>query len=152
MLLTDLLSAGQIKIPVISSDRDEAILELLTLIGGKTDDPLRAYKAVLEREKIMTTGVGNAIAIPHCKDASCPEFIAAMGISSHGLDFKAIDNLNVHIIFLLLGPADEPNKHIKLLSRISRLMSNAPFREKLLKCSKADEAYFLLIDEEKNRQ
>ena len=98
----------------------------------------------------MTTGIGNSIAIPHCKDDSCPDFVAAMGISREGIDFKAIDNIDVKIVFLLLGPADEPNKHIKLLSRISRIMSHNDIRAKLAASVKPEEAYDQIEQEEKN--
>ena len=72
MRLTDILLSDYIKIPLDAKDRDETIKKLVMLLGQfeVIADTDQAYKAVLDREKIMTTGVGNGIAIPHCKDSS----------------------------------------------------------------------------------
>ncbi|MEJ2055720.1 MAG: PTS sugar transporter subunit IIA [Calditrichaceae bacterium] len=113
MRLTDILLSDYIKIPLDAKNRDEAIKNLIALLGEHEaiEDTDQAYKAVLDREKIMTTGVGNGIAIPHCKDSN-------------------------------------PGLHIKLLSRISRLMSNEDLREEILDCKTAEEALNLLQEEE----
>ncbi len=103
---------------------------------------------MLEREKIMTTGVGNGIAIPHCKHPDSPEFSVCLGIQAKGVDFQSIDKNPVKIMFLLVGPENNPGLHIKLLSRISRLMSNEELRQQLLSCETDQEAYTLIHDEE----
>jgi fructose PTS system EIIBC or EIIC component len=150
MRLTDILLSDYIKIPLDAKNRDEAIKNLIALLGEHEaiEDTDQAYKAVLDREKIMTTGVGNGIAIPHCKDSSCPNFAVAMGVHAKGLDFESIDKKNVRIVFLLVGPENNPGLHIKLLSRISRLMSNEDLREEILDCKTAEEALNLLQEEE----
>jgi mannitol/fructose-specific phosphotransferase system IIA component (Ntr-type) len=111
-------------------------------------DPELAYSAVLDREKIMTTGVGNGIAIPHCKHHSCPNFAVALGLHNKGVNFEAIDKKNVKIIFLLVGPENNPGLHIKLLSRISRLMSNEDLREQMLECKTSDDLIKVIKEEE----
>ncbi|MEJ2546152.1 MAG: PTS sugar transporter subunit IIA [Calditrichaceae bacterium] len=150
MRLTDILLNDYIKIPLDAKDRDDAIKKLVMLLGQSKviDDTDQAYKAVLDREKIMTTGVGNGIAIPHCKDSSCPNFAVAMGVHNKGLNFESIDKKDVRIIFLLVGPENNPGLHIKLLSRISRLMSNEDLRDELLDCKTAEDALNLLQEEE----
>jgi mannitol/fructose-specific phosphotransferase system IIA component (Ntr-type) len=148
MRLTDILTDNHIKINFVSNSRDEIIRELIDLLGEEITDPTEAYNAVLEREKIMTTGVGNGIAIPHCKHSSCPSFLSALGIHSKGLDFEAIDKKKVKIVFLLVGPENNPGLHIKLLSRISRLMSNEELREQLINSSDSKEALELIEEEE----
>ena len=150
MRLTDILLSDYIKLPLDAKDRDEAIKKLVLVLGQHdvVEDTDLAFKAVLDREKIMTTGVGNGIAIPHCKDSSCPNFAVAMGIHKKGLNFESIDKKNVRIMFLLVGPENNPGLHIKLLSRISRLMSNEDLREELLECKTAEDALNLLQEEE----
>jgi mannitol/fructose-specific phosphotransferase system IIA component (Ntr-type) len=106
------------------------------------------FQAAMDREKIMTTGVGRQVAIPHCKVKDGKEFSIAFGISESGIDFDAIDNQPVKIIFLLVGPEDNPGMHIRLLSRISRLISKEALRDKLLQVNEADAAYQLLKTEE----
>jgi len=150
MLIREVLSEAQIKIPVISKERNSVIQELMEVITNKITDGDIAYKAVLEREKVMTTGVGNGIAIPHCKSSSCPEFVIALGISTNGINFNSVDNKNVNLIFLLLGPEDSPNIHIKLLSRISRIMSNKEIRTRLINSKSGNEAFQLIETAEKD--
>lgn len=151
MHLTDILLEDHIILPLASLDRDGSIKELVNLLAekGQITDAGQAYQAVLEREKIMTTGVGNGIGIPHCKHSSCPNFAVALGIQSKGINFESIDKKKVKIIFLLVGPENNPGMHIKLLSRISRLMSNDELRTSLLK-SKTAKKILELINEEEN--
>jgi len=149
MRLTDILTDNHIQIPVTANNRNDSIKDLINLLDEEINDMDQAFEAVLEREKIMTTGVGNGIAIPHCKHSSCPNFAAALGIHPKGVDFEAIDKKKVKIIFLLVGPENNPGLHIKLLSRISRLMSNEDLREQLIN-SKSSEEALQLIEEEEN--
>jgi mannitol/fructose-specific phosphotransferase system IIA component (Ntr-type) len=152
MLLGDILVANQIKIPVQAVEKSAVIAELMDVIGHKINDKELLYKAVLEREKIMTTGVGNGIAIPHCKSPACPQFVIALGISPAGIEFNAVDSKKVNLIFLLLGPEDAPNIHIKLLSRISRIMNNGALRRQLIDCASGKQAYELIQNAEMNFQ
>ncbi len=150
MQLTDLLSEENILMPLKGKTRDECIHELIDALNKKDllADADKAFEAIIEREKLMTTGVGNGIAIPHCKHSSCPNFAVAMGIHPQGVDFESIDKKKVHIIFLLVGPENNPSMHIKLLSRISRLMSNEDIREELKKAKTPKEVLETLQEEE----
>jgi fructose-specific phosphotransferase system IIA component len=150
MRLTDVLNENLVNISLDGTSRDECIKELIDKLSDtetiKNVDSI--FEAVLEREKIMTTGVGNGIAIPHCKHADSPEFAVCLGIQPKGVDFQSIDKKDVNIIFLLVGPENNPGLHIKLLSRISRLMSNEELRQQLLECKSDQDAYNLIQDEE----
>jgi len=151
MRLTDILQSEHIIMPLKSADRDGAIKELVDTLKNNEQitDADKAFEAVLEREKLMTTGVGNGIAIPHCKDSSCPNFAVALGIATKGIKFESIDKKDVKIVFLLVGPENNPGMHIKLLSRISRLMSNEELRRSILK-NKVVDSIQTIIDEEEN--
>lgn len=150
MRLTDILLTEHIILPLKTNQRDEAIKELIVMLAEKDliTDTEQAYAAVLEREKLMTTGVGNGIGIPHCKDKSCPNFAVAMGIQPKGIKFESIDKKDVKVVFLLVGPENNPGMHIKLLSRISRLMSNEELRQSILKSKDAQKIHDLIDDEE----
>lgn len=151
MRLTDVLKKELIKIPLSGKDRDACIQELIDKLveTGLIKNQKTIFQAVIDREKIMTTGVGNGIAIPHCKHSESSEFAVCLGIQPGGVDFDSIDKKQVKIIFLLVGPETNPGLHIKLLSRISRLMSNEDLRSNLLS-SKNDEEALQLIEEEEN--
>ncbi len=150
MRLTDVLKNEFVKIPLTGSTRDECIEELVNILNESKSITKKkpVFDAVLEREKIMTTGVGNGIAIPHCKHQDSPEFSVCLGVHPKGVDFQAIDKKKVRIIFLLVGPENNPGLHIKLLSRISRLMSNEELRDNLIKSKDNDSAFELIQDEE----
>jgi len=150
MRLTDVLNEDFVNISLSGTNRDECIKELIDkLATAQTINSADSiFDAVLEREKIMTTGVGNGIAIPHCKHPDSPNFSVCLGIQQKGVDFQSIDKKNVTIIFLLVGPENNPGLHIKLLSRISRLMSNEELRQQLLECKSNKEAFDLIHDEE----
>jgi len=150
MRLTDILPESQILMPLKTEDRDASIQALIDLLDQNQllADKEKAFHAVLEREKIMTTGVGNGIAIPHCKDNSCPNFAVALGLHPKGVEFHSIDKKKAKIIFLLVGPENNPGMHIKLLSRISRLMSNEDLREQILASKTPTEVVQLIQEEE----
>ena len=150
MRLTDVLNENFVNITLSGTNRDECIKELIDkLVAAKTiNNADSIFDAVLEREKIMTTGVGNGIAIPHCKHSDSRNFSICLGIQKKGIDFQSIDKKDVNIIFLLVGPENNPGLHIKFLSRISRLMSNEELRQQLLECKSDKEAFDLIHDEE----
>jgi fructose PTS system EIIBC or EIIC component len=150
MRLTDVLHKDLIKIPLTGKSRDDTIKELIKVLMGKNSitNEKSIFQAVIDREKIMTTGVGNGIAIPHCKHQDSPDFAVALGVNPDGLDFESIDKKPVKIVFLLVGPENNPGLHIKLLSRISRLMSNEELRQQLIESNNAEEALNFIEEEE----
>ena len=115
-------------------NKTEAISALVDTLSNKVEPEVleRVREKVFERESVMSTGVGKGLAIPHCKTKSVSDNYAAFAVLKDPLDFKSIDGEPVRIIFLLVGPDDRHSQHIKLLSRISRLMNSNSFHEKLL--------------------
>ncbi len=131
--------------------KKELINALIDAIGKKLDDAEQleeVRKAVFEREKIMSTGVGKGLAIPHAKTTAVGHNLAAFALLKEPLDFDSIDDEPVRLVFLLVGPQADNSQHIKLLSRISRLMNSGSFREKILSCTTAQELLDAFKDEE----
>ena len=151
MKLVDVLKPEYIKIPLEGNSKEEVIKELIELLcrGEKFKSTEAVFQAVMDREKIMTTGVGKGVAIPHCKKEDCQNFAIALGIHPQGIDFQSIDNQPVKIVFLLVGPENNPGMHIRLLSRISRLLARESLRQELIKSTRPEEAHELLKSEEK---
>ena len=150
MNLVDVLQPENIKIPLKKNSKPDVIKELVAILSEHQaiGNPERIIQAVFDREEIMTTGVGNGVAIPHCKHKDSRNFAIALGIHPQGIDFQSIDHKPAHIIFLLVGPEDQPGTHIKLLSRISRIISKNEVRERVLACKIATELFNLLNEEE----
>jgi mannitol/fructose-specific phosphotransferase system IIA component (Ntr-type) len=107
---------------------------MINLIGNSKNvlDKEKVRQAILEREKIMSTGVGNGFAIPHGKTDAVKDIVAAFAVTEHPVDYQALDEQPVRLVFLLIGRDSLVGPHIKLLSRISRLMNREEFRKELL--------------------
>jgi fructose-specific phosphotransferase system IIA component len=150
MKLADLITEQVVKIPLENIEKTKIIEELVDILyrSKKITDKEKILKSVLEREKVMTTGIGNGVAIPHGKSEGSPEIAAVFGITKTDVNFSSIDDKPVHLIFLLVGPENTPGPHIKILSRISRLMSKDSFRQKLLQATTPAEAVKLIREEE----
>lgn len=131
-------------------DKEELLREMVDVLKNKVNEnQLEDIRvAVFEREKIMSTGVGKSLAIPHGKVKSIDENYASFAVLKNPIDYDSIDDKPVKIAFLLVGPAGENRLHIKLLSRISRLMNSGSFRETLSECSSADEIFSAFKEEE----
>lgn len=152
MRICEVLSPENIIPELKGTTKIEVINELIDLF--KNDDRVLDIKevkaSVLEREKIMSTGIGHGFGIPHCKTNKVTEIIAAFGKTKHPIDFESLDGTPVNLIFLLVGKDNLVAPHIKLLSRISLLMNKKDFREKLLAANSVSEIYKIFEDEEKN--
>lgn len=152
MKISEILTKEFIIPNMQSGSKTDAILELLNLF--KTDprviDMELVQNAVLERENIMSTGVGKGFAIPHAKTNAINDIIVAFGKLKEPIDFRSLDEQPVSFIFLLVGRESHVGPHIKLLSRISRMMNKDEFREALLSSKTSEDIYNLFLEEEKN--
>ena len=152
MKVFELLDENFILTDFKSEDKTEIINELIDLYSDdkKVNDIEKVRAAVLDREKIMSTGVGKGFAIPHGKSDAVNDVIAAFGKTNRDIEYEALDGNPVHLIFLLIGREDTVSKHIKLLSRISRMINKDDFREKLLKVNSKREIIDIFREEEEN--
>jgi PTS system fructose-specific IIC component len=135
-----------------SEDKEKIINELIDLYKGsdKVNDLEKVRSAVLEREKIMSTGVGKGFAIPHGKTNAVNDVIASFGKTGSDIGYDALDGNPVHLIFLLVGRDDMVSKHIKLLSRISRMMNKDEFRDMLINAESKKDIIEIFKKEEEN--
>ncbi len=151
MKIREILQVGKIIPSLQGKEKTDVVNELVDLFKDdelvKDLDEMR--NAVHEREKIMSTGVGKGFAIPHAKTNSVNEIVAAFGKLDEPIDFQALDEQPVNLVFLLVGKENLVGPHIKLLSRISRMMNKDEFRESLSKAKTAEEIYSLFENEEK---
>jgi len=133
-----------------ATDKTEVLDKLVSSLEGKVSNGEleKIREAVFEREKIMSTGVGKGLAIPHGKAAGIEQTYAAFAILKDPVDYEAIDDEPVNMVFLLVGPQASNSLHIKMLSRISRLMNNSEFRSRLHECSTAEEIIEQFKDQE----
>jgi mannitol/fructose-specific phosphotransferase system IIA component (Ntr-type) len=150
MRLRDLLDEASVKVPLESLDKEECFEELVDVLvrAGRLPDRAAALKAVQQREAQGTTGIGQGVAIPHGKDASVPRLTAAVGTSAQGIEFDAIDEQPVHLVFLLLARVDDPGPHVRALAEIARLVQTPGFYRRLSEARSPKEALEILDAEE----
>ncbi len=150
MRLSEILSQDLISISLEKTEKISLIHELVDILdrADKLKDRDQVLDAVLKREDIMSTGMGDGVAIPHAKTEGVKELVAAFGISKKGVDFQAIDQKPVKLIFLMVSPPDQTGPHLKALSRISRLMHRKNFRDQLARAKSSQQ----IIDAIKNEE
>ena len=131
-------------------DRDDVIGELVdVLIGaGRLDagDRETIIGALLDREKRGSTGFGKGVAVPHVKHDCISGMVAAIGTSTGGIDFNALDKEPVYTAFLLLSPADHPEEHLQAMETIFKNLSQDRFRQFLRQADTLDEIWAVLVD------
>ena len=118
----------------LEADSKEAVLSaMVELLGqsGVTDRPVEVLSAIMKREQVLSTGVGSGLALPHAKTEAVADNAVAFATLSRPVDYGALDDKPVELVFMLVGPAQAKNEHIRLLGRLSRLMIHADFRQQL---------------------
>jgi mannitol/fructose-specific phosphotransferase system IIA component (Ntr-type) len=133
VLLTDLLAPARVKVPLRGETKEAVMRELLAIaLPGRDQATLDAVMAALRaREDVLSTGIGDGVAIPHAKTASVSELLMAAGVSARPVDYDALDGEPADLFFLLLGPETAASAHVKALGRISRVLRRPGLRDAL---------------------
>ncbi|MCC7049595.1 MAG: PTS IIA-like nitrogen regulatory protein PtsN [Alphaproteobacteria bacterium] len=147
MDISDLLTPDRVIAHLKAATKKQALQELARRAAAFTGVHERQIlEVLLEREKLGTTGVGHGIAIPHGKLGSVDRLYGMFARLDAPIDFDSIDEQPVDLIFLLLAPESAGADHLKALARVSRLLRDRSFCEKLRGSSSSDALYALLAD------
>jgi len=133
MLISELLSERTIKLNLESREKRGAIAELVDVLvrADRVKDREAILQAVLNREKMMSTGIGKGVAIPHARTPATEQVLLAFGRCPRGIKFEAVDARLVDLIFLLISPKISPTESVKTLGKIARIVDHDQVREKL---------------------
>jgi nitrogen PTS system EIIA component len=150
MRLSEVLKPDNIKIPLVATQKIDAIKELVQLLAdtNSVGDPKKVLDAVLDREATRTTGIGNGLAIPHGKTTGATDLVMAIGRPAEPIEFQSIDGRPVTIIWLVSSPPDKTGPHIQALARISKLMLNDSFRQSLNAAQGSKEMFDIIVRQE----
>ena len=149
MKILDVLPREAIIEDLTATDKKGVLEELVAPVAQLAGiEHQELVRVLLERESLGSTGIGGGIGIPHGKIRNLESLILGCGISRTGIDFKSIDHRPTHIFFLLLTPENSTGLHLKILARISRILKNDPFKEKLLAARTADDLYQAIAEED----
>lgn len=147
--LLDFLPESAIQIDLKSQTKKDVLKELVQTLSTShgIKSPNGILEALLEREELGSTGIGQGIAIPHGKSDSVTEVVATLGISKRGIDFDALDGEPVYLFFMLVAPTNAAGIHLKILAKISRLLKDKFFRQALREAKSSEETLKLIKDE-----
>jgi PTS system nitrogen regulatory IIA component len=149
VLLTEILKPDRVVVPLTCRDKREAIAELARVLVERTGGPLdEVLGAIEERESVLSTGIGFGVAIPHAKCEAVRELTMVGGVSATPVPYDSIDGEPVRLFFLIVGPEASAGLHVKLLSRIARLVRRDGVRKQLVESRTPDEFYNVLLDAE----
>jgi len=152
MRLTDILRPDCVKVPLAATAKQDAIFELVDLLVacGAVTAREEMCQAVWQREQTRTTGIGHGVAIPHGKVVGCKALTLAIGKTAQPIEFAAIDNRPVELIFLLASPVDQTGPHIQALAGISRMLFDPTFRAAVRAAQSSEDLYKLIVAHETN--
>ena len=151
MKMLDILDRECI-IPELRSRTKKEVLEELTgaLLNCKADlDKEALVEVLLEREQLGSTGIGDGIAIPHGKVPDLDELIVSFGRSTLGIEFDSMDGRPTHLFFLLIAPENSTGIHLRALAKITRLLTSAHFRQRLMESGTREEIFQVIQEEDK---
>ncbi|MEW6685972.1 MAG: PTS sugar transporter subunit IIA [Candidatus Edwardsbacteria bacterium] len=151
MKIREILSEDCIKLPLISKNKNEVLEELVNILikAGKITEKTALLDSAIEREGLMSTGIGKSVAIPHGRTEAIEKMVSSFGISKEKIEFGSLDGEPVQIFFFLATPADIISEHVRALALISRMLNKDKVREVLLKAKNSSEVIKILEEGEK---
>ena len=147
MRIVDLLQKQGMNLDIKPADKKECIDILVDLMDetGNLNDKKEYKKAILEREELSTTGIGDGIAIPHGKTSAVKRASLSAGVCKEGVNYDALDGMPAHLFFMIAVPDNSDNLHLEVLARLSTILMDESFRKTLIECTDKDE-FLKLID------
>jgi mannitol/fructose-specific phosphotransferase system IIA component (Ntr-type) len=153
MKIADVISSKAIIPRLEAVKRDDVIKELIAILEKtgkvKPEDSAEIAKAVIKRENEASTGIGKGVAVPHIRHKLMKKIVAAIGISSRGIDFSALDKQPVFTVILLLSPVDG-DQHLQAMESIFEHLQNDNFRKFLRQSETVDQIKDLLVEADQN--
>lgn len=148
MALADLIPSGGASVDLGASSRKQALQAMAEIAAGQCGLPARTiFDAVLQRERLGSTGVGQGVAIPHARLRGITSVIGVFARLRTPVDFESIDGRPADLVFMLLAPEDAGAEHLKALARVSRLLRREDVRQRLRAAPDTDAIYAVLAGE-----
>ena len=150
MRITDLLDKKSVTLDLVASTKMEAIDKMVDLVGnsGNLNNKEEYKKAIIAREEMSTTGIGEGVAIPHAKTKAVNKACLASGVSKDGIDYESFDGSLSHLFFMIAAPDGANDTHLEVLSRLSTILMDEEFRNSLINATSVDE-FIALKESEK---
>jgi PTS system nitrogen regulatory IIA component len=150
MKIQEMLDRSAVVPALVGTTKAEVLRELaLPLVNGTAPriEP-QLSQALMERERLGSTGLAEGVAIPHAKVHGLDRMLASFGRSSAGVEFDSLDHLPTHLFVALFAPDTAGGDHLRALARISRIFRSAPFRAAVMAAASSDDIYRLICEED----
>lgn len=149
MKILEVLQKEAILEDLVSTDKKGILEELVApvaKVANVSEEGL--VKVLLDRERLGSTGIGGGVGIPHGKLKNLEDIVLGFGLSKNGVDFESMDGKPTHVFFLLVTPENSTGLHLKMLARISRLLKDDSFKERLINASSQEEIFTIIQEED----
>jgi mannitol/fructose-specific phosphotransferase system IIA component (Ntr-type) len=145
MDISALVTANRI-IPIKENTKDAALKALVKVLArtDKVAKEKELAKAISDRERILSTGIGYGIAIPHAKIPSVSAFVAAIGICKAGIPFDSLDGKPVHVIVMIAGPEGQNEEYLRILARFTAVLKSEQTRTRIIEAKKPEQVLAIL--------
>ncbi len=149
MSLTELIQTNCIQLDVPAKDKAELIRLMVDRLvqASIITDPQAVLQALLERERVMSTGIGGGVAIPHAQSQAVSRLAVSLARPGSEISFESLDEKPVRLVFMIVGP-EERGGFIRILARISRLLYTGDLQKRLLLAQTPDEVQRIIAEEE----
>ena len=153
MRIVDLINKNSVKLDLNTKSKLDVVDELVDLVNdsGNLNDKNEYKKAILAREKLGTTAIGEGVAIPHAKNKSVNKACLAAGVSKEGIDYEAFDDSLSHLFFMIAAPDGANDTHLEVLSRLSTILMDESFRNDLMNSPSVEEFLDSIDEKEKEK-
>ena len=150
MRIAEFLRRDNLILSFQADDKDAVLGELCALLArnGDVTDAGAVLDAVMKREMLGSTGIGDEVAIPHAKTPHARSLTGALGLSRGGIEYFAMDGKPVRLVFMLVAEENSTGTHLKALARVSRLLRSPGFRQRIESATSEDEMYSMIAEED----
>jgi mannitol/fructose-specific phosphotransferase system IIA component (Ntr-type) len=153
MRLSELIPPAQVRIGLRAKSKREVVEELVSLLPLPAEDGRpEVVSAVLDRESVLSTGIGRGVAVPHGKTPAVPRLMAALGVAPEGLPYDAVDGEPCRIFFLLVSPPESAGPHVRALAQVARVLNHAAAKRALAGARTAEEAVAVFREDERRER
>lgn len=148
MRLVDVLDESRVSVGLEPTDKNAVFDALARLFAGPDVPEAEARRALLAREKLQTTGVGDGVAIPHGRTPAVSQIVCAFMVFATDVPFDAVDGEPVRIVAAILAPEKHTGDHLKALARLSRLLRDPSVRAELMMATDSKSLYRYIVDQD----
>jgi len=145
--LAELITEDRI-VELKGTSKDEVLKEMVEVVGRapEVEDKAAFYRAILDRESILSTGIGLGIAVPHAKIGSVKGLVAALGKTKRGVQYGALDDQPVHIVVMIAASDGQQSDYIRALARVTLLLKNEKIRKAIIEAADPGAVYDILVE------